>query len=55
MRNLYKYIKIYADAEPVLFEDDVFRAEIPVDCIGANTDEQQENNKKTARKFLLIF
>lgn len=30
VRNLYKYTKIYSGGEPVLFEDDVFRVEVPV-------------------------
>ncbi len=30
VRNLYKYTQIYADSEPIMFEDDVFRAEIPL-------------------------
>lgn len=33
VRNLYKYLKIYANCEPVLFEDDIFRTEIPIDSI----------------------
>lgn len=30
VRNLYKYTKIYAGGEPFLFEDDVFRIEVPI-------------------------
>lgn len=30
VRNLYKYTKIYAGGEPILFEDDVFRIEVPI-------------------------
>ena len=30
VRNLYKYTKIYAGGEPILFEDDVFRIEVPL-------------------------
>lgn len=33
VRNLYKYTKIYSDGEPLLFEDDVFRVEIPLSDI----------------------
>lgn len=33
VRNLYKYTKMYSDGEPVLFEDDVFRTEIPLSSI----------------------
>lgn len=37
VRNLYKYTKMYSDGEPVLFEDDVFKAEIPLsDIISAD-------------------
>ena len=30
VRNLYKYAKMYSDGKPVLFEDDVFKVEIPL-------------------------
>lgn len=30
VRNLYKYTKMYANSEPMLFEDDVFKVEIPL-------------------------
>ena len=30
VRNLYKYTKMYSGDEPMLFEDDVFRTEIPL-------------------------
>ena len=30
VRNLYKYTKIYSDKEPVIFEDDIFKVEIPL-------------------------
>ena len=30
VRNLYKYTKMYSDGEPVLFEDDVFKVEVPL-------------------------
>lgn len=33
VRNLYKYTKIYSDSEPVLFEDDVFKVEVPLSGI----------------------
>lgn len=46
VRNLYKYTKMYSDGEPVLFEDDVFKAEIPLsDIISADKspiNHQQE-------------
>ena len=31
VRNLYKYTKIYAGGDPVLFEDDIFKIEIPLE------------------------
>lgn len=34
VRNLYKYTKMYSDSEPVLFEDDVFKVEVPLSNIG---------------------
>lgn len=33
VRNLYKYTKMYSDGEPMLFEDDVFKVEIPLSAI----------------------
>ncbi len=30
VRNLFKYTKMYADSDPVMFEDDVFRVEVPL-------------------------
>ncbi len=40
VRNLYKYTKLYANGEPVLFEDDVFKLEVPlVDAQDINTDK----------------
>lgn len=33
VRNLYKYTKMYSDSEPVLFEDDVFKVEVPLSNI----------------------
>lgn len=30
VRNLYKYTRIYAGSEPIMFEDDIFRAEVPL-------------------------
>ncbi|MCX4320475.1 MAG: hypothetical protein OSJ44_12260, partial [Lachnospiraceae bacterium] len=35
VRNLYKYTKIYSDAEPVFEEDDVFRLIVPMRPAGA--------------------
>lgn len=36
VRNLYKYTRLYANSEPVLFEDDVFKVEVP---LVSNTDK----------------
>lgn len=36
VRNLYKYTKMYANSEPVLFEDDVFKVKVPLSYIGSN-------------------
>lgn len=33
VRNLYKCTKMYANSEPILFEDDVFRTEVPLNLI----------------------
>lgn len=30
VRDLYKYTQVYSNGEPMLFEDDVFKAEIPL-------------------------
>ena len=38
VRNLYKYTKMYADSEPIIFEDDVFRADISL-FKNANSDK----------------
>ena len=60
VRNLYKYTKFYADAEPLLFEDDVFRAEIPLlgntDKIPISTDKVPINtdNHLTERERLIL-
>ena len=35
VRNLYKYAKMHSDGKPVLFEDDVFKVEIPLSGIAA--------------------
>lgn len=48
VRNLYKYTKIYSDSEPVLFEDDVFKVEVPLSGIATadkppiNTDKRED-------------
>lgn len=51
VRNLYKYTKMYSGGEPVLFEDDVFKAEIPLSSIAdtkipINTDKSSANTDK---------
>ena len=48
VRNLYKYTKIYAGGEPILFEDDVFRIEVPIfeKPIKADKSDLTENEKK---------
>lgn len=51
MRNLYKYTKLYADSEPIMFEDDVFRTEIPLFKNG-NSDKIAINSDKIAIKNL---
>ena len=33
VRNLYKYTKMYSGGEPILFEDDVFKVEIPLSVL----------------------
>lgn len=45
VRNLYKYTKIYSGSEPILFEDDIFKVEIPL--ISADTsDDRRETADK---------
>lgn len=51
VRNLYKYIKIYANGEPVLFEDDIFRVEVPIDFI-ATGDKPAITGDKSAIEIL---
>ena len=46
VRNLYKYTKIYSGEEPTLFEDDIFKAEIPLSLI-PETDKAPINADKT--------
>ena len=47
VRNLYKYTKVYCGKEPMLFEDDIFKTEIPLfsdsnSKIPINTDKRKE-------------
>ena len=44
VRNLYKYTKMYSDGEPVLFEDDVFKVEIPL--LGIDTADKPPINRR---------
>ncbi|MCH5193414.1 MAG: putative DNA binding domain-containing protein [Oscillospiraceae bacterium] len=51
VRNLYKYTKMYSGGEPVLFEDDVFKVEIPLSSaigtkIPINTDKSSTDTDK---------
>ncbi len=48
VRNLFKYTKIYSESVPMLFEDDVFRAEIPL--FEFTTAETADSPPKTADK-----
>ena len=50
VRNLYKYLKIYANNEPVLFEDDVFRAEIPIESIGVTQEKTKEKTQEKTKE-----
>lgn len=52
VRNLYKYTPIYSDGgKPVLFEDDVFRIEIPLNKTAA--DFAKEENTLTEREQMI--
>ena len=51
VRNLYKYTKIYSGNEPMLFEDDIFKVEVPLPIIAnaalpINTDKIPINTDK---------
>ena len=56
VRNLYHYVKIYSNAEPVFDEDDVFRLTVPLDdTYSADRAfegelSQSDTAKKTAQK-----
>ena len=45
VRNLYKYTKIYAGGDPVLFEDDIFKIEIPIEDITEPLDDDKTVDK----------
>ena len=61
VRNLYKYTKIYSSCEPMLFEDDVFKVEIPLnasentDKIPINTDKVPINSDERKEKIILYI
>jgi len=44
VRNLYKYTKIYSNAEPDLEEDDVFRLIVPMRPTGATLTSDEKSN-----------
>lgn len=57
VRNLYKYTKMYSGSEPMLFEDDVFRVEVPLPIISGatlpiNTDKIPINTDKRVEIIL---
>lgn len=54
VRNLYKYTKMYSNGEPMLFEDDVFRVEIPIitDKLPINTDKLPIKTNNRDQKIL---
>ena len=47
VRNLYKYTKIYSDAEPDFEENDVFRLSVPMRPAGATLTGDRKNNEVT--------
>ncbi|MCI9143749.1 MAG: winged helix-turn-helix transcriptional regulator, partial [Lachnospiraceae bacterium] len=47
VRNLYKYTKIYSDAEPNFEEDDVFRLFVPMRPAGATLTSDRKNSEVT--------
>lgn len=49
VRNLYKYTKMYSNSEPLLFEDDVIKVEIPLGFI-ASGDKTAISGDKTKNK-----
>ena len=49
VRNLYKYTKMYSNSEPLLFEDDVIKVEIPLGFI-ASGDKTAIREKKKKNK-----
>ena len=61
VRNLYKYTKIYSSCEPIMFEDDVFKVEIPLnesentDKIPINTDKVPINSDERKEKIILYI
>lgn len=47
VRNLYKYTKIYSDAEPNFEEGDVFRLIVPMRPAGATLTSDRKSNEVT--------
>lgn len=47
VRNLYKYTKIYSNAEPDFEEDDVFRLIVPMRPAGAALTSDRKSSKVT--------
>ncbi len=47
VRNLYKYTKIYSNAEPNFEENDVFRLSVPMRPAGATLTSDRESNEVT--------
>lgn len=47
VRNLYKYTKIYSNAEPIFEEDDVFRLIVPMRPAGATLTSNRKSKEVT--------
>ena len=53
MRNLYKYTKLYSNAEPILSEGDVFEIRIPLKKSVVGTEKSVIQTKKITLEQLL--
>ena len=53
MRNLYKYTKLYSNAEPILSEVDVFEIRIPLKKSVVGTEKSVIQTKKITLEQLL--
>ncbi|MBR6394436.1 MAG: putative DNA binding domain-containing protein [Ruminococcus sp.] len=51
VRNLYKYTKMYSDSEPLLFEDDVFKVEIPLGFINGGDKAAISGDKTKSERI----